>query len=189
MDLAAGVADAGVRHGRGGWPDLVSDLLFEETVTLFAPPGFAAAAAAHPRDALAGANLFLSQHRRDAFERWNASLPGGPIRPAAVTIVDSAGFGLKAAIDGAGVTLAGREIAGSDVAAGRLTPLFDHRIPAGGGYYLVYPPALERDRRVRNLRGWLLAEVAKPPPVPSGAEPPGAACPAAVAADHPSPSQ
>ncbi len=85
-------------------------------------------------------SLSLSAPAR-AFEEWNATLPGGPVRPAAITIVDSAGLGLKAAIDGAGITLAGAEIAGADIGARRLVPFFDHRI-AGEGYYLVYPRAL-----------------------------------------------
>lgn len=158
VDLSAGAADVAVRHGGGVWGDLVADRLFEESVTLYARPEFAPADGEARRRAIAGATLFLSQHRQENFARWNASLPGGPVRPGAVATIDSAGLGLRAAIDGAGVTLAGREIAGADVAAGRLVALFDHAVPGGGGYYLVAPPALARDRRVRALRAWLLAE-------------------------------
>lgn len=158
VDLNAGVADAGVRSGRGAWAGLAADLLFQENVGLLATPGWRAAAGSDPRAAIARANLFLSQHRRENFERWNASLPGGPVAPAAIVTVDSAGIGLKAATDGAGLTLAGLEIAARDIAAGRLAPVFAHTIPAGGGYYLVYPHTLARDRRIRNLRGWLLAQ-------------------------------
>src|SRR3546814_15165272 len=61
------------------------------------------------------------------FEAWNATLPGGPIAPAAITIVDSVGFCLTAAIDGAGITLAGLEIAADDLQARRLRILFEHR--------------------------------------------------------------
>ncbi len=156
VDLAAGVADAAIRHGKGDWPGLISDLLFDETVTLLAPPRLTEGGETALRKLLGETNLFLSQHRREAFEDWNATLPGGPVRPAAITIVDSAGLALKAAIDGAGITLAGAEIAGADIEAGRLAPLFDHRV-AGGGYYLVYPRALERDRRIKNLRQWLIS--------------------------------
>lgn len=161
VDLSAGVADAAVRHGRGVWPGVVAELLFEETVGLLGRADGASRDEADAREAISRANLFLSQHRRENFERWNETLPGGPIKPAAITIVDSAGLGLKAAIDGAGLTLAGLEIAGWDISAGRLAPLLGHRVPAHGGYYLCYPPALERDRRIRNVRAWMHAEVAK----------------------------
>ncbi len=71
-------------------------------------------------------------------------------------MVDSAGLALRAAMDGAGVALAGVEIAAFDVSAGRLTQIFIHQAQTGGGYYLVYPEALARDRRVRNLSRWMV---------------------------------
>ncbi|MBC2857445.1 LysR family transcriptional regulator [Stappia sp. 28M-7] len=163
-DLSAGAADAAVRHGDGHWPGVVAERLFEETVGLLGAPGMATGGEDELRARVGRTNLFLSQNRRENFARWNASLPGGPLQPAAVTVVDSAGLGLKAAIDGAGVTLAGIEIAGQDIAAGRLTPLFAHKVPANAGYYLCYPPALERDRRIRNVRAWLLAEAGQASP-------------------------
>ncbi|MBP2150991.1 LysR substrate-binding domain-containing protein [Xanthobacter autotrophicus DSM 597] len=161
VDLNAGVADAAVRHGGGVWPGVVSERLFEETVGLLGRADWLRHGEAGLRAGIARTNLFLSQHRREDFARWNGTLPGGPVKPAAITIVDSAGLGLKAAIDGAGLTLAGLEIAGWDIAAGRLTPLLGHQVPGNGGYYLCYPPALDRDRRIRNLRAWMHAEVAK----------------------------
>lgn len=157
VDLAAGAADVAVRHGHGKWDGLVADLLFRETAALLGPPALAGLDEAALRLKLAKTHLFLSPHRRESFATWNASLPGGPIAPASVTVVDSAGLGLRAAIDGAGVTHAGVEIVRADIAAGRLAPLFAHRT-GFGGYYLVYPDAMKRDRRIRNLRTWLLAE-------------------------------
>lgn len=162
VDLAAGAADAAVRHGAGEWPGVLSERLFDETVTLLGRPAEARIGDETVlRKMISGANLFLSQHRRREFLRWNETLPGGPVKPGAVTIVDSSGLGLKAAIDGAGITFAGAEIAGCDISAGRLSPLLNHQVPAHAGYYLCYPPALERDRRIRNLRAWMLAEAAK----------------------------
>lgn len=157
VDLSAGAADAAVRHGAGQWNGLQADRLFGETVTLLAAPSMVAGR--DPRAVVAGANLFLSQHRPQNWADWNASLPGGPVTPGAVTMVDSTGLALRAAADGAGLTLAGWEMAEADVKAGRLTPLFDHRTDADGAYWLVYPEALATDRRVRNLRRWLLGQI------------------------------
>ncbi|OCW59677.1 LysR family transcriptional regulator [Hoeflea olei] len=162
VDLGAGVADAAVRHGSGKWPGVLCDRLFDENLSLL---GRSADWEGHGgpdiRKAVAAANLFLSQHRRDDFQRWNETLPGGPLKPAAITYVDSSSLGLKAAIDGAGITFAGIEIAGCDIAAGRLSPIVDHQVPANAAYYLCYPTALERDRRIRNVRTWMLAEAEK----------------------------
>ncbi|WP_234826999.1 LysR family transcriptional regulator [Rhodopseudomonas palustris] len=163
VDLGAGVADAAVRQGGGSWPGVRSELLFDENVALLGRPAdWPWRDEAEMRKAIARANLFLSQHRQENFNRWNASLPGGPIKPAAITIVDTSGLGLKAAIDGAGITFAGIEVAACDIAADRLVPILDHHVPANAGYYLCYPPALERDRRIRNVRAWMMSEAAKP---------------------------
>lgn len=156
VDLSAGAADAAVRHGRGQWDGLRADLLFPETAGLFGAPSLAGNDPDEMRARIAGMTLFLSQHRKENYARWNATLPGGPIRPAAVIMVDTTGLALRAAMDGAGVALAGVEIADFDVRAGRLARLFAHRVHAGAGYYLVYPEALARDRRVRNLSRWMI---------------------------------
>lgn len=162
VDLGAGVADAAVRHGHGTWPGVLSEHLFDENVALLGRAvDWRSKGDTETRRAISCTNLFLSQHRQENFQRWNETLPGGPVTPAAITVVDSAGLGLKAALDGAGVALAGLEIAGWDIAAGRLSPLLDHRVPAQAGYYLCYPPALQRDRRIRNVRAWMLATAAK----------------------------
>ena len=160
VDLSSGVADAAVRHGKGMWDGLQADLLFEETVGLFGPPSLEGLDPDSLRQRVAGMTLFLSQYRKENHARWTATLPGGPIRPAAVMMVDSAGLALRAAMDGAGVALAGVEIAAFDVGAGRLTGLFGHRVHSGGGYFLVYPQALARDRRVRNLSNWMVSAAA-----------------------------
>jgi LysR family transcriptional regulator, glycine cleavage system transcriptional activator len=135
---------------------LQADLLFEETVSLFGAPPLAKDDPDEMRAQISGMTLFLSQYRKENYARWNATLPGGPIRPAAVMMVDSAGLALRAAMDGAGVALAGVEIAAFDVGAGRLKQPFPHWAHTGGGYFLVYPEALARDRRVRNLSRWMV---------------------------------
>ena len=161
VDLGAGVADAAVRHGSGQWSGVVSERLFDEHVTLLGRRAdWQVRNEADIRKAISEANLFLSQHRREDLRRWNETLPGDPVEPAAITIVDTSGLGLKAAIDGAGITLAGIEIAACDIGAGRLQPILEHKVPANAGYNLCYPPALERDRRIRNVRAWMLSQAA-----------------------------
>jgi len=162
VDLAAGEADAAVRHGCGSWPGLLADRLFAESVVLLGHGGCAGAGPEALRRRLGTCNLFLSQHRKRDFELWNAALPGGPLAFRGVTVVDSAGLALRAAIDGAGMTLAGYEIAAADIRAGRLADLFGHRVATGKGYYLAYPVALARDSRLRNLRAWLLEQAGGP---------------------------
>lgn len=147
VDLAAGGADAAVRHGAGVWPGLRADLLFRETLDLFAAPGLMPARRRQ---------LFLSQHRAADFERWRQA--AGDAGNYAMLTVESTGLALRAAIDGAGLAFAGAEMAAAEVAAGRLLPVLDRPLAVAGGYYLVYPEALSRDRRIGNVRRWLLGE-------------------------------
>ncbi|CAB3818033.1 LysR substrate-binding domain-containing protein [Pseudomonas aeruginosa] len=158
VDLAAGVADAGIWYGDGQWAGLQADLLFEATIDLYARPGFATGSRRERLKQVARANLFVSRHCL-SWRRWMDSLPGGPFEPAVVTRVDSGGLTMQAAADGAGVSIAVCELAESAVRLGRLASVFDHPVSAGVGFWLVYPEALREDRRLDNLRGWLREQV------------------------------
>lgn len=160
VELGTGTHDAAIRYGKGVWPGLTAHKLFTENDALLGPPGLVPDGEAALRRQLARTNLFVSRNRHPNFLEWNATLPGGPIAPASVVVVDSAGLGLRAAIDGAGVTLAGVEMAAFDIAAGRLKTVFGHMMTHGSSYYLVYPQTLERDRRLKNVRAWLMTQIA-----------------------------
>jgi LysR family glycine cleavage system transcriptional activator len=161
VDLAAGEADAAIRHGHGQWPGLVAERLFGESATLVGGAHFPSGDEA-ARAAVSRMPLFLAERRRAAFEAWNAALPGGPVAPGTVTLVDSVGIALRAVIDGAGTTLAGTEMIADDLAAGRLRAPFPHRLPIDVGYFLVYPEALRDDRRIGRFRDWLFEQLALP---------------------------
>ncbi len=118
VDLAAGVADAGIWYGDGQWVGLQADLLFEATIDLYARPGFATGSHRERLQQVARANLFVSRHCLTR-QRWMESLPGGPFEPAVVTRVDSGGLTMQAAADGAGVSIAVCELAESTVRLGR----------------------------------------------------------------------
>ncbi|AUM01518.1 LysR family transcriptional regulator [Zoogloeaceae bacteirum Par-f-2] len=156
-DLAAGVADAGIWYGDGQWDGLQADLLFQATIDLYARPGFASGSRRQRLERVASANFFVSRHCL-TWQRWLNTLPDGPFQPAMLTRVDSGGLTMQAAADGAGVSIAVCELAASAVQCGRLTSVFDHPVPAGLGFWLVYPPALCDDPRLDNLRTWLLEQ-------------------------------
>lgn len=141
--------DAAVRIGDGQWPGVLSDHLFDERLGVYGAP----------TDLPDGAPVFVSRPRQDEWEAWRTSdhPPVGAASP--VVLVDSASTALKAALDGAGLCFAGDPFAERDVAAGRLRRLDQAGgISARGGYWLVYPPRIRADRRLRNFRGWLLRE-------------------------------
>lgn len=147
VDLAAGDADAAIRQGGGVWPGVRADLLFMESLDLFAAPGL---------DDAKRRPLFLSRHRLTDFARWRQQ--AGVTGDYPTQVVESTGMALRAAVDGAGLAFAGVEMAAAEVAAGRLVAVLDRPLAVAGGYYLVYPEALARDRRLANVRRWLLSE-------------------------------
>lgn len=157
VDLAAGVADAGIWYGSGQWPGLNAELLFEAQIDLYARPGFASGSPRERMDKIRHANLFISRHCLN-WRHWLESMPEGPIEPARITTVDSGGLTLQAAADGVGATIAVCELAFSAVQAGRLEPVFNRPVKDGAGFYLVYPDALRDDRRLALLLDWLQAQ-------------------------------
>lgn len=158
IDLAAGVADAGIWFGDGQWPGLVSKLLFKATIDLYARPGIYEGTLQHRKDELGQANLFVSRHCV-TWQEWMSSLPGGPFEPSTVINVDSGGLTMQAAADGAGVCIAVCELAENFLRHGRLESVFNHPVNAGAAFWLVYPESFAEDRRLDNLRDWLNDQV------------------------------
>ena len=153
-DLAAGTADVGLWFGKPPWPGLLSERLFAGTLSAYAGAGTLALTRKGRLAQLAQSHLFVSRYGTN-WEQWLQTLPPGSQRPALVTHVDSCGLALQAATEGAGVCLVVAQLAERAVQAGTLEPVFEHEVPAGGDFHLVYPQALREDRRLRALRAWL----------------------------------
>ncbi|MCE3288368.1 MAG: LysR family transcriptional regulator [Caulobacter sp.] len=142
--------DAAVRIGKGDWPGVVCDHLFDERMGVYGLPGID----------LETAPIFISRLRQQEWRDWCASAP--PVAAQApIVLVETVSLALKAALDGAGLCFAGDRFAERDVLTGRLRR-FDEAaaVSPRGGYWLVYPPRGRRDPRLRNFRTWLLAQVA-----------------------------
>ena len=69
-----------------------------------------------------------------------------------------ASLGFEAALAGQGVALATRLTAGDEIARGRLVELFDTDIRLGA-YYFIAMPSRRKDRSIRKLHDWLVAEL------------------------------
>lgn len=143
--------DAAVRVGKGVWPGVVCDHLFDERLGVYGLPGLD----------LERAPIFISGLRQQEWRDWCASArpPVGAAAP--IVLVETVSLALKAALDGAGLCMAGDRFAERDVLTGRLQRLDEaETVSARGAYWLVYPPRGRRDPRLRNFRTWLLAQAA-----------------------------
>jgi LysR family glycine cleavage system transcriptional activator len=162
VDFARDEVDIAVRLGKGGWPGVVSELLFEADVSPMCSPGFLAAhgGALAPADLL---HLPRISSQDPLWPTWlraaGVDLSDGPSRPGVQ--LDSQAHEGNAAIAGQGIALLTPFFWRNDMAEQRLVRLFDHVSNHGYGYWLVYPEHRRNVPKIRAFRDWLLAEVAK----------------------------
>ncbi|MFC5473293.1 LysR substrate-binding domain-containing protein [Paraherbaspirillum soli] len=158
VDLQRDGFHAALRQGRGGWPGLSDERLFDSLIVAVASPatarrlqGSGVAALAH-EPLLGGAQFW---------DRWFKEA-GVHVRSNPVANFNDASLMLQAAEQGLGIAL-GREFMVADALRdGRLVRLSEQRLVADSAYdsyYLVYPPALRDWGPLQALRAWLHDEV------------------------------
>lgn len=158
MDLQRDGFHAALRQGRGGWPGLSDERLFDSPLVVVASPATArrlqgGGAAALVHEPLLG--------DADWWDIW-FSEAGLTVRTNPVASFNDAGLMLQAAEQGLGIAL-GREFMVADaLRAGLLVQLSEQRLapdPDYASYFLVYPPALCDWAPLQALRSWLHDEV------------------------------
>ena len=161
VDFVREGIDAAVRYGKGGWPGLRCDRLIGETIVPVCSPALAKGAPPLCRPAdLAAHTLLLSDARPDDWPLWLAGAGAPGLRPAHTGLFETTNFALAAALSGAGVAIAARELVAEELASGRLVEPFDQALPKENAYYLVCPDVRADERKIAALRAWLLDEAA-----------------------------
>lgn len=164
-DFTAEDVDVAIRHGDGQWPGVQSCHLKDEHLVPVCAPSLLGG-----RRRLAVAELLalpalMARTRAREWRVWleSAAREGiaGPAEPASMGTYATLALALDAAIAGAGVTLADRELVAADLAAGRLCIPVAHACIGPHAYYIVHPEPAAADPRVAAFRDWLIAEVAR----------------------------
>jgi LysR family transcriptional regulator, glycine cleavage system transcriptional activator len=167
-DLRGGDADVAVRAGRGGWPGLHCEQLFDSVFTPMASPGCVAAEERRlgrplsPQD-MPGAQLI---NPGDAsWQRWFAdnavAADEAALRRPGVRLDNQANEG-HAAMAGQGFALLTPFLWQNDLESGRLVAPFAGRLSSlGWAYWLVVPPERRRIAKVKRFREWLIAALAE----------------------------
>ncbi len=163
VDFAREGIDAAIRHGHGHWPGLRSDRLIDEDIVPVCAPGLMDGGPPldTPQD-LARHTLLTSDARPEDWEIWLGSIDLGDLRPARRISFDATHFALDAALGGAGVAIAARELVADDLRRGRLITPFAQQHRHTAGYYLVCPSDRADEPIMATLRRWLLAEADRP---------------------------
>ena len=166
VDLRGGDADVAVRAGRGGWPGLDLNKLFDSAFTPVASGECIAAEerklgrALQPAD-IPGAHLINPGD--EWWQQWFAdngvAADEGMLRRPGVRLDNQANEG-HAAMAGQGFALLTPFLWQGDIASGRLVVPFPDRVSARGwAYWLAAPPERRLVPKVKRFREWLLAEM------------------------------
>jgi LysR family transcriptional regulator, glycine cleavage system transcriptional activator len=159
VDLQREGFHAGLRQGRGPWPGLESERLFDmpmRFIVVGSPSAARRLLGAQP-EALAREPLLDDG---DLWEHWFAAA-GLRARVTTVAVFNDAGLMLQAAEQNLGLALARELLAADALRDGRLVRLsplsitHEHAHP----YHLVYPPSLRDWPPLAALRRWLRDEL------------------------------
>jgi len=165
VDFAREDVDIGVRYGLGGWPDVVSEKLFEATVYPVCAPSLI-----DPKRPIRKPEDLKSYPllHEETMQHWMNWLEQAGVKhprwAAKGPLFIEASLALQAAAGGQGVALANDTLAMADLAEGRLVRLFDIEMPDEEGYWLVYPERSLKKRKVDAFRRWIREEAGLGPP-------------------------
>ncbi len=162
VDLARSEDDVAIRFGSGSWPGLEATPLVRSAVVVVAAPSLLAG-----REIAAPEQLLEMPWIQEAgSHEWRVwlSARGVTIPPEKRDILHAPGFiALQALRAGHGVGMTARVWVAEDIAAGRLTPLFDADgdDAAETGYHVVRRPGAMRPG-VAAFAAWLEREARAP---------------------------
>ncbi|WP_413989415.1 transcriptional regulator GcvA [Labrys okinawensis] len=159
--------DVGIRFGRGVYPGLRSDRLFDEVVFPICSPRLLEGPVPlrEPNDLQHFTLIHLDWYGQgDAWPDWRMwllAVKADKPDPSRGLHFSQSVMTLQAAIDGQGVALGNTSLVGDDLAAGRLVRPFDLslRISPEFAYYLVAPKTKADKPMIKAFREWMLGEI------------------------------
>lgn len=150
--------DAALRVGRGQWPGVIAEPLFDEWLVPMASPALIARMGGIGTLPLAQWPLLGDPDGE--WDRWFA-LAGGQPPARYIAVFDDSESHHRAALDGVGVALGRLTRARLLIDSGQLAPLSPQRLQTNYSHYLVYPQRTARHRGFADFRRWLLAQAAE----------------------------
>lgn len=153
--------DGAMRLGRGRWPGLHCECLFEEWVRPVASP-----ALVRGRGRITQAMLSTLPLLGDPASLWDGWFEryGGTPPKRYLAQFDNSEALHQAAVQGIGVALGRETLARPLIEAGRLLPLGRRRMEAGYAHYLVYPPRSTVHGGFMAFRQWLYGQLGREVP-------------------------
>ncbi|WP_031229814.1 LysR substrate-binding domain-containing protein [Asticcacaulis sp. YBE204] len=164
VDFSTSEIDICVRYGPGGYPGLTAEQILSESITPVASPAFIARHGPfhRPQDILQARLLHDMGAENDpsspSWWMWFDSRGFDDLRALDGPRYNDPALVIDEAVAGRGVALAKRAIAESDIAAGRLQPLFNDQTPLSFAYWLVWPRGRTLPAPVKAFIAWIKSE-------------------------------
>ena len=147
--------DAALRYGRGHWPGVVAEHLFDDWIVPMASPELLARHPGADAGRLQGLPLLGDPGGR--WEEWFRCFGGSAPGRFAASFSNAESL-QRAAVEGLGVALGRLSLARPLLESGRLVALCSDRLPSEYSHYLVYPPRARDHRGLQAFRDWLHEE-------------------------------
>ena len=158
VDFQRDDVDFAVRHGRGDWPGVVAEPMFEETYFPVCSPRLAGGRLpARPADL---AHHVLLRGEGEPWTPWFRAAGLDWPEPTRGAMFNDSSHMVQAAAEGQGIALARESLLGNDLRTGALVRLFDISIPAPRRFFFVYPRRMAQAPKLALFRTWLFAELA-----------------------------
>jgi LysR family glycine cleavage system transcriptional activator len=164
VDFHRDAVDLAVRQGRGRWPGLASELLFESELFPVCAPALLDGPFPLRRAEDLRHHTLLHSNRGDAEWRlWLEAQGIGGVDPTRGPRFSDDALALEAAMEGQGVAISRDMLVAGDLASGLLVRPFAQSTPDWFGCYLVYLPGRKEDPHIRAFRDWIMSEVRHQP--------------------------
>ncbi len=161
VDFAASPeVDLGIRYGRGDYPSLSVDLLYEDSWVVVCAPSLRGRAGLRTVDDL-GRFPLLRDDDPDAWRIWLDAHGARAVDAAGGSLLTDSSMVVDAAVNGQGVALVRLSLAADELAAGRLVRPFPRvgPMPTGSAYRLVGPRHAMGRPEVAAFRAWIREEI------------------------------
>ncbi|HUR42773.1 MAG TPA: transcriptional regulator GcvA [Aestuariivirga sp.] len=167
LDFDRDDVDVAIRFGKGNYPGLKVEKLFEDVIFPVCSPALLKGRKPirEPRDLLAHTLIHLVWEAQDAvwpnWRMWMLAAGVTDFNETRGLHFSHSSLAIQAAIDGQGVALGDSTLTADDLAAGRLVKPFELSLksPPQFAYYLITPLAAQNPM-INAFRDWIIAEAA-----------------------------
>jgi DNA-binding transcriptional LysR family regulator len=156
IDFAREDVDLAIRYGKGHWPPLRADKLFDDQLTPLCGRGLLPRLR-HPGD-LRHVPILTDVDDPDDWPIWLKAAGVAGLDAPRGGKFDSTRIAVDAAIGGMGVAIGSPLMFADLLGSGRLCQPFDIVVPNGRAYWLVCPQETCDRPKIRAFRDWILAE-------------------------------